>query len=186
MACTTKIAKAITNDCDNKPSSNLEVKMWALNRADAAFTLDGTKKALCTAITMSGVTVAYPITAIKKEADVGSSLVSQDNMPDSYKHSWSFQPYSREPEDIQAMDLMTDIVIIAELKGHKTEGCFVIMGLETGLHKTGFTWKTKDNNGVPTYEFATRDGEEEQYSRYVFWDAGGYAATLAALVALET
>jgi hypothetical protein len=185
MSCTTKLTKAITNDCDNKPSSGLEVKAWAINRADASFTMDGTKKALCTAITMAGVTVAYPITAIKREMNVGSTGVIADNMPDSFKHSFSFQPYSRLPEDIQAFDNMTDIVIIAELKGHKTQGCFVIFGLETGLHKSSFTWKSSDNNGVPTYEFATRDGEEETYSRYVY-GSGTYATDLAALVALET
>lgn len=185
MACTTKITKVITNDCDNKPSTGLEVKAWAINRADVTFTLDATKKALCTAITMAGVTVAYPITAVKKEMNIGSDLVSADNMPDSYKHYWSFQPYSRLPEDIQAFDNMTDIVIVAELKGHKTQGCFVIFGLETGLHKTSMAFRANDNNGVPTYEFATRDGEEEAYSRYVY-GSGVYATDLAALVALES
>lgn len=185
MACTTKITKVITNDCDNKPSTGLEVKAWAINRSDATFTLDATKKALCTAIAMAGVTVAYPITAVKKEMNIGSDLVSADNMPDSYKHYWSFQPYSRLPEDIQAFDNMTDIVIVAELKGHKTQGCFVIFGLETGLHKTSMAFRANDNNGVPTYEFATRDGEEESYSRYVF-GSGVYATDLAVLVALES
>jgi hypothetical protein len=185
MACTTKLTKAITNDCDNKPSSGLEVKAWVMNRSEATFTLDGTKKALCTGITMTGAAKAYAVTAIKKEMNVGSDLVSADNMPDCYKHTFSFQPYSRLPEDIQALDNLADIVVVAELKGHKTQGCFVIFGLETGLHKTSFSFRANDNNGVPTYEFATRDGEEEQYSRYVFGN-GTYATDLAALVALET
>ena len=185
MACTTKITKVITNDCDNKPSTGLEVKAWAINRADATFTLDGTKKALCTGITMAGTTVAYPITAVKKEMNVGSDGVISDNMPDCYKHYFSFQPYSRLPEDIQALDNMTDIVIVAELKGHKTQGCFIILGLETGLHKTSMNFRANDNNGVPTYEFATRDGEEEAYSRYVY-GSGTYGTDLQALVALES
>jgi len=185
MACSTKIAKAITNDCDNKPSTGLEVKAWAINRADASFTLDATKKALCTAITLSGVTVAYPITAVKKEMNAGSDLVSSDIMPDAYKHMWSFMPYSRLAEDIQAMDNMTDIVIVVELKGHKSQYPFEIYGLENGLHKTTMSFRANDNNGVPTYEFATRDGEEESYSRYVY-GTGTYATDLAALVALES
>jgi len=185
MSCSTKLTKAITNDCDNKPSSGLEVKAWLLNRADASFTLDGTKKAMCTAITMAGVTVAYPVTAVKREMNAGSEAVISDNLPDCFKHSWSFQPYTRDSADIQALDNMTDVVAIVELKGHKTEGCFVILGLETGLHKTSMKWGANDNNGVPTYEFATRAGEEEMYSRYNFWHTN-YATSLADLVALET
>ena len=185
MSCTAKLTKVITNDCDNKPSTGLEVKAWVINRADASFTLDATKKALCTAITMSGAAVAYPVTAVKKEMNVGSDGVLADNMPDSYKHFFSFQPYSRLPEDIQALDNLDDIVVVAELKGHKTQGCFIILGLETGLHKTSFNFRANDNNGVPTYEFATRDGEEESYSRYVY-GSGTYATDLSALVALES
>lgn len=185
MACSTKLAKVITNDCDNKPVSGLEVKAWAINRADATFTMDGTKKALCTAIALAGATVSYPITAVKKEMNVGSDLVVADNLPDGFKHYWSFQPYSKLPEDIQAFDNMTDIVIIVEQKGIKTQYPFKIFGLETGLHKTSMSFRANDNNGLPTYEFATRDGEEEAYSRYSF-GSGTYATDLAALVALET
>jgi hypothetical protein len=187
MACSSKITKTITNDCDNKPSAGLEVKAWAINRRDASFTLDGTKKALCTAIVNAAGMKAYPVTAVKKEMNVGADLVVSDILPDSYKHYFSFQPYTRSAEDIASLDNMTDIVIVAELKGHKTEGCFIILGLETGLHKSSMSFRANDNSGVPTYEFATRDGEEELYSRYVFWVADNtFAATTAALVAIET
>ena len=185
MTCTTKLAKAIANTCDNKPSAGLEVKAWAINRADATFTLDGSVLTKCTAITMAGVTVAYPITAVKKEMNVGADGVVADNMPDLFKHYFSFQPYSRAAADIQALDNMTDIVIVAELKGTKGEGSFVIFGLETGLHKSSMSFHANDNHGVPTYEFMTRDGEEEKYSRYVFWHTD-YATSLSDLVALET
>jgi hypothetical protein len=185
MACSSKITKAIANTCDNKPSTGLEVKAWAMNRSEVAFTLDGTDLANVTAITPTGAAVAYPITAVKKEMNAGFDLVVSDNMPDAYKHYFSFQPFTRDPEYIQVLDNMTDIVVVVELKGHKTLGCFQLFGLETGLHKTSGTFRANDNNGVPTYEFATRDGEEEKYSRYVF-GGGTYATDLAALVALET
>jgi len=185
MACATKIAAAITNSCTNRPAGGTEVKMWAINRVDATFTMDGTTETKCTAITMAGVTVAYPITAVRKEANIGADGVIADNMPNAFKHYFSFQPYDRTGAGIKAMDDMTDIVIVAELKGKKTEGCFAIFGLETGLHPSGMSHRTNDNNGIPTYEFATRDGEEETHSRYVFWSTD-YATSLAALVALET
>jgi len=185
MACASKIAAAITNSCTNRPAGGLEVKMWAINRADATFTMDGTTETKCTAITMSGATVAYPITAVRREGNVGSDGVVSDILPSAFKHYFSFQPYGRTSADVKAMDDMTDIVIVAELKGKKGEGSFQIFGLETGLHPAGMSYRANDNNGIPTYEFATRDGEEETHSRYVFW-ATNYADSLAALVALES
>lgn len=185
MTCASKIAAAIANTCETKPAAGVEVKMWAINRADATFTMDGTTETLCTAIALAGATVAYPITAIKKEADVGFDGVIADNLPNAFKHHFSFQPYGRTAAQIKAMDDMTDIVIVAELKGKKAEGSFVIFGLETGLHPASSSFRAKDNNGIPTYEFATNDGEEETHSRYVFWSTN-YATSLAALVALET
>ncbi len=47
------------------------------------------------------------------------------------------------------------------------------------------SYRANDNHGIPTYEFATQEGQGEKYSRYVFWDAD-YDTTLAALVTLET
>lgn len=185
MSCASKIAAAVTNSCTNKPSSGIEVKAWAINRADATFTMDATTETLCSAIALAGTTVAYPITAVKKEANVGSDAVIADNLPNCFKHYFSFQPYDRSALGIKAMDDMTDIVIVAELKGKKGEGSFVIFGLETGLHPSGMSYRTNDNYGIPTYEFATRDGEEETHSRYVFHSTN-YANTLAALVALES
>jgi hypothetical protein len=134
---------------------------------------------------MAGATLAYPITAVNKEMNVGSDAVIADNLPNCFKHYFSFQPYGRTGANVKALDDMSDIVIVAELKGKKTEGCFVILGLETGLHPSGMAFRANDNYGIPTYEFATRDGEEETHSRYVFWSTN-YATTLAAIVALET
>jgi len=86
---------------------------------------------------------------------------------------------------------MSDVVVVLELEGGEkvadlyTEGKFIILGFENGLHKVAATWKALDNHSIPTYEFASREGEEEKYSRYVFWITS-YAASAAALLALET
>ena len=185
MACTEKIAKVITNSCDTIPVAGFEKKGWIINREDMTATLDGTKEALITAIAMAGATVAYPITAIKKENNGGFDLVSADNSPDTFQHYFSFQPFERDAESIQNMDQMNDLVIVCELKGSKTEGCFVVYGLETGLYKSSASQRVNDNLGLPTYEMKSLEGQGERFSRYVFWDTD-YATSLAALVALET
>jgi len=185
MSCLTPVTKAITNSCLNVPSVGLEVKGWIINRKDVTWTIDGATVVLLTAATMTGDTVAYPVTAIKKESNVGFDGVFADNLPDLYTHNYSFQPYSRIASHIAAMDSIDDIVLVVELKGPKTSGCFIVLGFETGLHLVSMSYKAKDNNGIPTYEFATREGEGEKYSRRVFWSTD-YDTTKAALVELET
>ena len=185
MSCLSDIAKVIANTCTNVPSAGLEVKGWIINRDDVTWTIDGSNAVLLTAATMAGATVAYPVTAIKKEANAGFDAVIADNLPDLFKHNYSFQPYGRLAADIIALDSIDDIVLVVELKEPKTTGCFIVLGFETGLHLESMSYKAKDNNGIPVYTFATRDGEGEKYSRFVFWDTD-YDTTLAALVALET
>jgi len=185
MSCLSDIAKVIANSCTNVPAAGLEVKGWIINRADVAWTVDGSNAVFLTAATMTGATVAYPITAVKKENNAGFEAVVADNLPDLYKHSVTIQPYARSAAAILNIDNMDDVVIVLELKGPKTSGCFIVLGYETGLHLSSMSWRANDNNGIPTYEYSTRDGEGEKYSRYIFWDSD-YDNTLAELVALET
>jgi len=186
MGCLSKITVAITNTCSIVPSSGLGVKGWIFNRADITWTV-GASLTLITSGANASTKKAWTITAVKKENNAGADAVIADNLPGMFKHVVSIQPYERDEDAIKNIDEMDDIVVVVELKGPKTQGCFVILGYETGLHKQSASWKALDNHNIPTYEFATRDGEEEKYSRYVFWVAADtYALTLAALVALET
>ena len=157
------------------------------------WTVDDTSVTLITAGVNAAGKQAYVMTAVKKEMDAGGEAVVDDNLPGLFKHSVTIQPYERDEDAIKNIDNMDDIVIVVELQGGLktadlyTQGKFIILGYDNGLHKVAATWKALDNHGVPTYEFATRDGEEEKYSRYVFWPADDtYAAALAALVVLES
>ena len=186
MACTDKIAADILNSCAVNPVAGYEPIAWAINRVDIdVMTLDGTSTNLITAITMVGATVSYNVTAVKKEMDGGFDLAVADNIPDTFNHFWSFQPFQKTAAAIANIDDMNDIVIIAELKGDKTEGCFVVLGAELGLYKVSATQRQNANNGLPTYVFGSMEGQGERYSRFLFWDTD-YSTSLAAIVALET
>ena len=192
MSCLTKIAAVITNTCINVPAAGLRVKAWIFNRADIAWGVGGIVTLINTGVNASGKR-AWVMTAVKKEMDGGSDAVIADNLPGLFKHTVTIQPYERDEDAIKNIDDMDDIVIVLELEGGEKqadlyrEGKFIILGFENGLHKEAATWKALDNHNIPTYTFASREGEEEKYSRYVFWVAADtYAATLAALVALET
>lgn len=190
MSCLTKIAAAITNACTSIPAKGLCVKGWIINRGDITWTVDPSLILITSGANEVGKK-AWTITAVKHEMNAGAEAVIADNLPGLFKHSVTIQPYERDDEAIKNIDDMDDVIIILELEGGAkvddlyTEGKFIILGFESGLHKVSATWKALDNHGIPTYEFATREGEEEKYSRYVFW-AATYALTVDALVALET
>ena len=190
MSCLTTIAAVITNTCENVPGKGLCIKGWILNRRDIAWT-GGAGTPLITAGANAATKQAWPITAVKHEMNAGAEAVIADNLPGLFTHRVTIQPYERDEDAIKNIDDMSDIVIVLELEGGEkvadlyTEGKFIILGFGSGLHKISATWKALDNHSIPTYEFATREGEEEKYSRYVFWDTD-YATTAAALLALET
>ena len=181
MGCLSDITQVIANTCTNVPSAGLEVKGWLMNRADAVWTIDGANVVLLTALT--GPTL-YPITAVKKEMNAGFDGVFADNLPDLFTHNVSFQPYGRKAVDILALDSIDDLVVVLELKGPKTTGCFIVLGYETGLHLVSMSYSANENNGIPTYEFATKEGQGEKYSRYILW-VTDYDGTITALEALE-
>jgi len=192
MGCLTKIAAVITNTCTSVPAKGLCVKGWIFNRADITWTVGGVVT-LITAGANAATKQAWSITAVKHEMNAGADAVVADNLPGLFTHNVTIQPYERDEDAIKNIDDMSDVVIVLELEGGEkvadlyTEGKFIILGYEHGLHKVSATWKALDNHGIPTYEFATLEGEEEKYSRYIFWPAADtYAAAAAALLALET
>ena len=186
MSCVTEIAKDILNSCDVKPVSGYEPKAWAINRGDiSAMTLDATTTNLITAITLStGVKQAYAVTAVKKEMNAGFDLATADNLPDSYPHYWSFQPFEKDAAAIKNIDDMNNIMIIVECKGSKTEGCFLAIGPETGLYKNAASHRGNDSP-IPSYEFGSLEGQGERYSRFVVWITD-YATTKNMIEDLET
>ena len=184
MSCLASVSKVILNTCSIVPVAGLEVKGWLFNRTDATFTEEA-NDVLISAIVMGGATVMYPITAVKKENNAGYDMVAADNLPDLFTNYFAFQPYQKDSDSIENFDNMDDVCAVVELKGPKTEGCFIILGYLNGLHKSSVSFRANDNNGIPTYEMQSREGEQEKYTHRVFWSVS-YAATLALLVAQET
>jgi hypothetical protein len=184
MPCVDKIATNVLNSCDTIPRRGFETVAWAINRTDInVVTYDVTYDILVTAISLIGGTQAYTVTAVKKEMNAGFDLIKADIIPDMFTNYFAFKPYEKEAVAINNLDSMNDLVIIAELKGLKTEGCFVIYGLQSGLYKITGSKRQNDNHGLPIYEMQSLDGQGEKYSRYIFWGTD-YATTKALIEAL--
>lgn len=188
--CTLNISKIIASTCANAKVGGMEQKCWAIPRAWLNITWDSTTPNLITDLTKINTKVAYPITStgIAKLFDAGSDLVAADDRPDAWKHSFTLQQFELTAADINNVDAMHDIVFIYEGKDKSTDGdgVFFAVGAKSGLFKEADTKRTNTNHGSRSLTLSNKGDDVETSSLYVIKKTGGYAATLAMIVALET
>lgn len=167
MSCVTQIAKDISN-CSIRPVAGYEATAWILNLDEFTYTI--ASKNLVTSIAMVEFAVSYSVNAIKREMNGGFEAQIQDIGDDIFGHSFSFKPFEKDAESVKNIDDANGLVVIAELKGVKSEGCFVVLGMEAGMYKVSGSQRGNEGNGLPSYEYRSVDGIGEKYSRWVLWD----------------
>lgn len=185
MGALSDVAQNIANTDAIVPSAGIEKVLYIGNRNNITPTEDGSNEVLITAIANASGEQFYSVTNVKRESNPGSDAVIADNLPNLFTNYLNFQPYERDSDAIKNLAEMDDVVAVVELKGPKTEGCFIILGYDNGLHLSAHSHRVNDNNGIPTYELSSREGEQERYPHRVFWDTD-YATTAAAVAALTT
>jgi len=188
--CTANIYKVIESTCLKAKVGGIEQKVWAIPRTWLEPTFDTTTPNLITDLQKIDTKVAYPITStgISKLFDAGFDVVVADDRPDRWKHSFVFQQFEMNAADIDNVDAMNDMVFIYEGRDKTTDGdgVFFAVGVKSGLYKEADTKRTNTNHGSRSLTFASKGDDTETSSVYVVKKTGGYAATLAMLVALET
>lgn len=187
--CLEEIAQGITNDCAKQPVRGLVKTAWVGLVGDFAVTPDVTNTALITALANASTKQFYKIEAFRQDIDAGFDLVISENLPEKYAHYFKVEPWDENADQVINLDNMNNICVIVEREGgadkDSGDGAFQIYGLYRGLYKSSATQRANDNDGVPIYEFASREGQQEQHSKYIFFDTD-YATTKAAVEALET
>lgn len=190
MGCLKGITANITNSCDNQPKLGLVGKVWVINRADiASITVNESNPAIIEGITLAvGEKQAFTIEAYRQDIDAGFDLVTSETLPEAYSHYFKVEPWDETGAQVLNLDNLDDIVVIVERVGgalkDSGDGAFQIYGLYNGLFKTSASARANSNNGVPTYEFASRAGQEENHSRYIFYKTS-YSDTKELVVGLE-
>ena len=148
-----------------------------MNRTDIdTVTYDVTNRSKVTAIAMATGKQAYTCTGVKKLFNAGSTLVTVENRPNKYTHTFHLEQFEIDAASLENLTDMEDVVVIVELKDKGTagDGEFVVLGLQNGLYKTADDWSANDNNGVRTVDLASMAGHEEKEERYIL-DAGDRA-----------
>lgn len=186
MACTSTIAANIVSDCSTMGVGGNEIKAWIFNRTDLnTITVDGTYTSKITGLTFKSTKRAWTFTGTKKLLDSGHDPIISETRPDKYKHMISFETFSFAAADNENISNLSDVVVVVESKDKNDDGTFRIYGLYAGLYKTGDTHRANTNNGARSLTLESQAGQEEKWPYYVF-DAGTYAQSAAALLAMET
>lgn len=183
MACNTLLTADIVNDCSKTPVKGLRYKAWAFNRSEVTLTATNN---VVSAITMASGKTSFTLEGFKDFLNAGHDAVVEEDKPTSFTHYLSLMAYAATAAEKANIDKADDIVVVVERNGAQDTSSFILLGKQNGLFKTSQTRRANDNKGTTTVEFATREGQGEEYSEYIVTIGGSYAATLAALVATET
>jgi hypothetical protein len=184
MACTSKIAASIVSDCSTMGVGGNEIKAWIFNRDEATITYDSVLSKV-TAMVFAVGKRAWTITGVKKLLDSGFDRVVAEDRPDKYKHKFNFQTFSFAAADNENLNNLQNVVVVVESKDKDNDGTFRIYGLKSGLYPTADAHMANTANGARVLSLESMAGQEEPYSVYIF-DAGSYAQSAAALLAMET
>ena len=156
MACPNNITAAIVNSCT--PVKGFD-KIWLGNRSE--FT--NTKTANEVTPAKIGSVKLYSCEGYKDFANGGHDGKIEEMLPTSFIHKVGLNLTVGTAAAQANIDKADDIFVYAKRKGSTQIMAF---GVTNGLWKTSQANMANDNKGMTAVEFATREGEEEEYSCY--------------------
>lgn len=156
MACSNKITAAISNSC--VPVKGFD-KIWLGNRTE------WTRTATDNEVTIAkiGVVKLYTAEGYKDFANGGHDGAIKDMLPTAFIHKINLNLTVGTAAAQKNIDKADDIIVFAKRKGTTQ---ILAYGITNGLWKTSQAQMANDNNSMIAVEFATREGEEEEYSCY--------------------
>lgn len=172
MACISKLANAITYDCDTGATGL--VSAIIINRADIeSYVVDSVNNAV-TALTLVPGAKAYRIDTVKRSLVVSSTLKVNEGAPNAYTHSASLVMTRAADSSYRAIrTALTNgsFVVLAARPG--IDGAYVY-GLYYGLYATASESSSHDNGGWTTATLETPEnviGEDTLLAIKAVYDA---------------
>lgn len=153
MACISKLASAITYDCDSG-ATGLESAI-IINKADIASYQVASDTGVVSALTLVNGAKAYKIDTVKRSLVVSASLKINDGAPNAYSHSASIiQTRTDGDEPQKALNAFANgsFVIAAKWNGRAAR---MIYGLYYGMSAKGVENNSHDNGGWTTITLET-------------------------------
>ena len=179
MACITKLANAISYDCDSGATGLMSALI--INKSDiASYSVDTTGTAT---IALTAGASAYKIDTVKRTLVLSSALKVNDGAPNAHTHTATITVTTTAPSSslFAQRNALTNgtFVILARAAGD-TGGRVMVYGLYYGLRATGMDTSAHDNAGWTTVTLETPEnviGEDPCNMTSAAYDAL-YAATV--------
>lgn len=173
MACISKLASAITYDCD-RGATGL-VSAIIINKADiSSYTLDTNVKV--TGLTLAAGASAYKVDTVKRSTTASTTLKINDGAPNAYTHSVTLTIMGAIGTAGYAtlLGAITNgsFVVLAKHTG-KSRNC-AVYGMYYGLSATSVERSSHDNGGWTTVTLETPEnviGEDSLYIGDAEYDA---------------
>lgn len=153
MACISKLASAITYDCDGG-ATGLE-SAFIINKADIASYTVASTTGVVTSLTLVSGAKAYKIDTVKRSLVVSSSLKINDGAPNAYSHSASIIQTETIGDHVRlALDAFANGSFVVAAKW-SVRAARMVYGLYYGMSATGVENNSHDNGGWTTITLET-------------------------------
>lgn len=179
MACISKLANAITYDCDSGTTGL--VSALIINKSDiASYSVDTTGIAT---IALKAGARAYKIDTVKRTLVLSSALKVNDGAPNAHAHTATITVTTTTPSGslfAQRIALTNGTFVILARAAGAPGGRVGVYGLYYGLSATGMDMNSHDNGGWTTVTLETPEnviGEDP-----CNMDSAAYDALYAAAV----
>ena len=152
MACISKLASAITYDCDTGATGLKDAMI--INKSDvASFSLNNPNKLVETLVLNGGAT-AYKIDTVKRSLVLSSALKINEGAPNAYTHMATVTVTAADSPALRSMmDAFANGSFIILTRTAKNET--VCYGLYYGLSATASDKSSHDNGGWVTVTLST-------------------------------
>ena len=188
MSCYNELVNDILNDCDNKPTTGLEVNAVIIDRESLdyqATTKDAANDSLITNLVCKSSKAGVQIQGLKQLNYADSEVVVDGESYNKFKHGFAARISDLTATNRQVINDMVNtphgyvVVIEKKWKGLDSESAFVVLGFDNGMFIAEGREATNEADGTFVFKLASEDAALEPDSPKIVLETD-YATTKTA------
>lgn len=151
MACISKIASAISFDCDNGFVGFTSALI--INKSDITSYAVAASNGSVTSVTLAEGATAYKVDTVKKSLTAGYTLKQNENAPNGLTHTATITVFNKTLEGRALVNALTNASVV--LMTLAPDGLCRVWGLFYGMTSTAIEHNSHENGGYVTATVAT-------------------------------
>jgi hypothetical protein len=167
--CEEKLAVSIQKDCDNKPVGGIEVNVVLINFDDVdkvTSVINATNKMIIDSLATYSTKAGFSLEGVKQVNGASSALVKNEEGFDKHAHRFDGVILTPSAVNKEAFAQITSggryiVVIEKKWKGAANAEAFEVLGWDSGLIISEYTWNTKESDGAIKFSLASEAKYEE-------------------------